>query len=548
MSQINPKHLIDELKDNVLNEDKIKATLVLEHFFDVDTGTQKELLSILEQGAPEFSIPLLLGLIRKDPLLPEKLPEIKRVLSSRFMEAPALLMDYLVKLLTDTTIHSPRLFIEIAGKIRLKEATPILINLLSKNQQPETLKSIITALGQIANPMSVNAISEFLYSNDRALTIAAIKALGNIANQTAIQRLAEKLGQDPKIDILILDIFSQIQDNTCLQKLNETLASQHAHLRTYAKTKLVQSGSKAVPILTQNLLHSDDPDMVIHTLNVLGEIGDEAAVEPIRKLLDTQPKNPNIRFAAYEALGMLPLNKSAYTLATGLTDPEEHVRIAALAAIDRNLNNLLIAGLKNMIRQKDAEAINIIRSIINAQAQNIFLHLIEVPEFQDFALRFLSRNTPPDIRNFFQKLLEEHGYKELAEKLTPEQATEQPKIKAVAVDDSKMILNIYKTTLFELGCEPILFIKPLEAVAWLKNNKPDIVFTDLNMPGITGVELIERTRAFYPQEELPIIMVTTQNEIQDNEAAIRAGVNEIMFKPFSSDSLKQMLDKYVKRS
>ena len=547
MSQINPKHLIDELKDNVLNEDKIKATLVLEHFFDVDTGTQKELLSILEQGAPEFSIPLLLGLIRKDPLLPEKLPEIKRVLSSRFMEAPALLMDYLVKLLTDTTIHSPRLFIEIAGKIRLKEATPILINLLSKNQQPETLKSIITALGQIANPMSVNAISEFLYSNDRALTIAAIKALGNIANQTAIQRLAEKLGQDPKIDILILDIFSQIQDNTCLQKLNETLASQHAHLRTYAKTKLVQSGSKAVPILTQNLLHSDDPDMVIHTLNVLGEIGDEAAVEPIRKLLDTQPKNPNIRFAAYEALGMLPLNKSAYTLATGLTDPEEHVRIAALAAIDRNLNNLLIAGLKNMIRQKDAEAINIIRSIINAQAQNIFLHLIEVPEFQDFALRFLSRNTPPDIRNFFQKLLEEHGYKELAEKLTPEQATEQPKIKAVAVDDSKMILNIYKSTLFELGCEPILFIKPAEALKWLQTNKPDIIFTDLNMPEITGVELIARTRELYPKEQLPIIMVTTQNEMQDNEAAIKAGVNEIMFKPFSSDSLKQMLKKYVKR-
>ena len=68
------------------------------------------------------------------------------------------------------------------------------------------------------------------------------------------------------------------------------------------------------------------------------------------------------------------------------------------------------------------------------------------------------------------------------------------------------------------------------------------------MPGITGVELIERTRAFYPQEELPIIMVTTQNEIQDNEAAIRAGVTEIMLKPFSSDSLKQMLEKYVKRS
>lgn len=58
-------------------------------------------------------------------------------------------------------------------------------------------------------------------------------------------------------------------------------------------------------MLAENLC-SGDPDVQIHSLNVLGDIGDPAAIAPIRKLLHSHPENPNVRFAAYEALGLYP--------------------------------------------------------------------------------------------------------------------------------------------------------------------------------------------------------------------------------------------------
>ncbi len=123
-----------------------------------------------------------------------------------------------------------------------------------------------------------------------------------------------------------------------------------------------------------------DSDLV-HTLNVLGEIGDESAIMPIRTLLNTVPRNPNVRFAAYEALALLPLRKGAYTLAAGLTDSEDHVCTAAARAIDRNFNEILAAGIKNMIRPQSDESRHIVKIIVNAQVDNIFLSLVNEDSF-----------------------------------------------------------------------------------------------------------------------------------------------------------------------
>jgi len=68
--------------------------------------------------------------------------------------------------------------------------------------------------------------------------------------------------------------------------------------------------------------------LVIHSLNVLGDIGDEAAIPAIRSLLHNQPEDANVRFAAYEALGNLPVGKGAFVLAAGLEDPDSSVRAA----------------------------------------------------------------------------------------------------------------------------------------------------------------------------------------------------------------------------
>ena len=144
---------------------------------------------------------------------------------------------------------------------------------------------------------------------------------------------------------MILDVFATDQSPEAIERLNEGLSSHFAHLRNAAKQRLRDMGGKAVPVLIGNL-HHDDPDLLIHTLNVLGETGDESAIVPIRKLLHNEPKDANVRFAAYEALGMLPVEKGAFALAQGLSDPVENVRAAAAAAIDRNYSTMLAARVE----------------------------------------------------------------------------------------------------------------------------------------------------------------------------------------------------------
>lgn len=536
---IDSRHLIDELKDNIGKRDSIKAGIVLSYLEQVDMDVRKKLISLLEDGDPEFTIPLLTGLIQKNSSLAINLPEIRSVLISKSLEQP----EFLLKTIRDR-IEPRDFFINISAEARVEGAPQALMEILANELDQDVIREALKGLGTLAYPGATNAVSEFLYSNTKPLILEAVKTLGRIGAPTAVQRLAEKMGADHQVDILILDVFSQIQDQTSLNKLNQAVSSHFAHLRNYAKTKLIRIGPKAVPMLGDNLFF-DDPDLQIHTLNILGAIGDPSALVPIRKLLNREPADANVRFAAYETLGQLPLEKGAYILARGLIDKEEHVCVAAASAIDRNLNEVLVAGVKNMVRERDHDAVKTVRAIISAQAGHLFTALIDAPIFQEMAIGYLSRNCSPDQRSFFQSLLQKYGHSDLAEQVVRETVADEKRPVAAAVDDSKMILNIYKNTLYEMGFEPVLFEFPRKALEWIRENKPAIVFTDLNMPDMTGIDLISGIREFYSKAQLPIIMVTTQNEIQDNEDARKAGVNEITFKPFSKESLASVSKMHV---
>ena len=108
-----------------------------------------------------------------------------------------------------------------------------------------------------------------------------------------------------------------------------------------------------------------------------------------------------------------------------------------------------------------------------------------------------------------------------------------------------MILNIYRSVLHNLGCDPVLFEFPAQAIEKTKEQKPDLIFTDLNMPEINGVELTKAVRELYSKEQLPIIMVTTQNECQDNDAAQKAGITTILHKPINEESLRVAMEQHL---
>jgi HEAT repeat protein len=149
----------------------------------------------------------------------------------------------------------------------------------------------------------------------------------------------------------------------------------------------------------------------------------------------------NVRFAAYEALSLLPMQQGAYVLAGGLADPVEHVRIAAARAIDRNYGEILSAAIKNMVRFRDEDAERIVKTIIHAQADSIFLELAGEEVFQDMALLVLSQ-AHEDVSRHYAHLMTTQGFSEFAGKIRPEEVKLVKKPRACAVDDSRMILSI----------------------------------------------------------------------------------------------------------
>lgn len=544
MTEINAQHFIEEVRFDIKTNDLIKARLVMAHFDDVPESTQKMALYELSKAEESFVIPLLVGLLADNPRLGDTHPMVKELLYSKALQCP----DLLSKLLMREVKPTHRVVLaEVAGEIRLESVTTLLLGILNEDQDEKVLRAAIHALGMIGDTSATTPISEFLYSGSVELIIAAIQALGQLGNPTAIQRLSEKLGTDSDLDYMILDVFTYSQEPEALERLNATLSAQHAHLRNAGKQKLTDIGPKAVPVLIGNLRY-DDPDLVIHTLNVLGLIGDESAISPIRKLLHNEPKDANVRFAAYESLGLLPVAKGAFALAQGLHDPVDNVRAAAAKAIDHNYNTVLAAGIKNMIRDEQGDQRPISHTIMDAECDAIFLDAVQEPGFSDFATTYLTRKAHVDTRNHYLALLNSNGMQEIAARIEAEiqgNIKQDQALKVFAVDDSKMILNIYRSVLHNLGCEPVLFEFPADAIAKVKEEKPDLVFTDLNMPDINGIELTKSIRDHYSQSQLPIIMVTTQNESHDNEAAQAAGISTILHKPFTEDSLKAAMDEYL---
>jgi CheY-like chemotaxis protein len=538
MTEINAKDFIEELRFDIREQDMIKAKLVLSKIGAVDESIRKMALFELNRAEDTFAIPLMVNLIADNKDLTREYPQLKEILYAKSLYHPELLLSMLAR---EVKPENRVVLVEVAGEIRLEGAASQLMGILNENDDETVIKSVIQTLGVLGETSATTAISEYLYSGSLELTIAAIYALGQLASPTAFQRLAEKLGADPDLDIMILDVFSTDQSPAAIERLNEGLSSHYAHLRNAAKQRMRDMGAKAVPVLIGNLLH-DDPDLLIHTLNLIGEISDESAIAPIRKLLHNEPRDANVRFAAYEALGFLPVAKGAFALAQGLTDPVDNVRTAAAGAIDRNFNTMLAAGLKNLIHSGDAEARQVTETVLNAGCEVIFTNLIEDETFQDCALTFLSEKAHPDVRSRFFDLMKKNGYAELVDR--SKQAAEnrvETALKVFAVDDSKMILNIYRGALHSLGCASQLFEFPAEAIKAVESDPPDFIFTDLNMPEINGIELIREVRRRFEKTVLPIVMVTTQNETQDNDAAYAAGVNAILNKPFTAQDLEKVL-------
>lgn len=523
-----------ELRNNIRDRDLIKARLVLAHFHEFPAMEQAWVIEALAECRDDFALPLLAMLASSEQETHLHLPELQELILARALNNPGFIVAQLARQTPEQAFY-----VRIAGDLALGAAVPALKEIIMTATATALLAAAIEALARVGDAESVGVVAEMLYAEEEALVRCAVEALGRFATPAAMLRLAERLGKSEAIDLMIVEVFARVQDEISLHALNGVLRSRSPEVRNYCKKKMGEIGAKCVGLLVENLA-GKDPDLVIDSLNLLQEIGDPAALLPVRQLINGHPRNANVRFAAYETLASLPRRPGDYVLAGGLTDPVETVRLAAARAIDHNLDEVLAAGIANMVNRRDGEASAIVRAIIDAQAGRLFLALLDNDHFRTTAMAYLLR-AHADLRGFFAALLARHGREELAAELAVAAEAAEARERICAVDDSGMILSVYRTVLNELNFEPVLFREPAKALAWLERERPLLVCTDLNMPEMTGIELIRRLRRLYGKEELPVVLVTTQEDRQDNEAAREAGANAILHKPFDAGKLGAVL-------
>lgn len=113
---------------------------------------------------------------------------------------------------------------------------------------------------------------------------------------------------------------------------------------------------------------------------------------------------------------------------------------------------------------------------------------------------------------------------------------------AVVVDDSRAIRMILSRTLRELGYEVREAGNGSEALVTLGSGPPaDLVMADWNMPVMDGLELLRQIRASPLYGSVPVVMVTTEAEIDQMTVALQAGATEYVMKPFTKEILADKL-------
>jgi len=117
-------------------------------------------------------------------------------------------------------------------------------------------------------------------------------------------------------------------------------------------------------------------------------------------------------------------------------------------------------------------------------------------------------------------------------------------IKILVVDDMATMRRIIKSLLEQLGFKNIDEAEDGQvALKKLKENSYDFVITDWNMPNMTGLELVQNIRSDDEIKHLPVLMVTAEAKKENVIAAIKAGVNNYVVKPFTAETLKEKIEK-----
>ena len=112
----------------------------------------------------------------------------------------------------------------------------------------------------------------------------------------------------------------------------------------------------------------------------------------------------------------------------------------------------------------------------------------------------------------------------------------------LVADDEEDILGLVTMIVERSGHQVVAAGNGAEALAAIRERKPDLVVLDISMPEIDGLEVLRRLRADSETSELPVLLLSAQAQEADVRRAFDLGASAYVKKPFSPTELAQRVD------
>ena len=126
-----------------------------------------------------------------------------------------------------------------------------------------------------------------------------------------------------------------------------------------------------------------------------------------------------------------------------------------------------------------------------------------------------------------------------------EHAVHHRKKRILAVDDDGLVRRSLEILLRGAGYDPTVASGGQEALGFLSQRHFDLLITDIRMPGMDGLQVIQAVRQYcheMKKQLIPEIVLTAYNDEQVKQSAVRLGVREFLLKPFKVEEFLKTLE------
>lgn len=515
MDDLSFKHFLQELIDSSTTGDIQKLLVQASYFEEMTLSQQMEAGNIAKL---HISSKLFLGVYRavlEKKLLARRNPVLRKLLKEAFLNDYSILRE---------AIHA----VSPTDNI----AVQFIQSCIAESHDHE-LQELFTAHINGNSSTKTETVSS---TQNRDHDLEEIQNLVNSGDEKALTAILANAGKDVCFDIAVISKLSSLKSEFSWKILIHFLGLPSTKVRGYASIKLEEVGVPCADILVSELaiaVSKPIPDKAIAILVILKKVARREHLRALRKISRSMPDHINMRVALFETLVQLDPEGTAPLLVEHLCDDVDNIAYSAASLLDSCSSNNVIQGIENVIDSKLVTIKRLAEVIVFSKAKKLASRLCANTEFFNEFSRLCSLDGMIEYSRFFGLANISHS--------TPQSTSCSP---IWAIDDSVVILRMYARFAVEAGVSISSFESGESAILALNEQRPKLIFVDLNMPGMSGIEFsaVLNEKGY---GDIPRILVTTQEDTNKDAEITQGLFKEIVPKPFTPEILIKVINRYL---